>query len=150
MQIVRGLAHCAVLWCAGPACAQHLGLGGAQAHAQPRETSYRAGSGKWAQQAALSTPGSALQQPCQSETASVPRQGLVTVGAVDCDEEGNKPLCGRYGVQGFPTIKVFGPDKQMNPYTKKVGKTRADYNGARRCSASRACMMQQEPGRVRM
>ena len=58
----------------------------------------------------------------------------MTVGAVDCDEEGNKPLCGRYGVQGFPTIKVFGPDKQMNPYTKKVGKTPSDYNGARRCS----------------
>ena len=74
----------------------------------------------------------------------------MTVGAVDCDEEGNKPLCGRYGVQGFPTIKIFGPDKQINPYTKKVGKTPADYNGVRRCSASWACMMQQEPGRVRM
>jgi hypothetical protein len=33
-------------------------------------------------------------------------QGVVTVGAVDCDTEANKPLCAKYQVQGFPTIKV--------------------------------------------
>ena len=36
--------------------------------------------------------------------------GVVGVGAVNCDEE--KQLCGQYGVQGFPTIKVFGDDKR--------------------------------------
>ncbi|KAK9845433.1 hypothetical protein WJX81_006361 [Elliptochloris bilobata] len=61
--------------------------------------------------------------------------GLVTVGAVDCDEEVNRPLCSRYGVKGFPTIKVFGPEKQMNPYTKKVGKTPTDYSGPRTAKA---------------
>ncbi len=33
-------------------------------------------------------------------------QGVVTVGAVDCDSEANKALCAKYQVQGFPTIKV--------------------------------------------
>ena len=33
-------------------------------------------------------------------------QGMVTVAAIDCDEEANKKLCSKYGVKGFPTIKV--------------------------------------------
>ena len=33
-------------------------------------------------------------------------QGMVTVAAVDCDDEKNKKMCGKYGVKGFPTIKV--------------------------------------------
>ena len=33
------------------------------------------------------------------------------LGAVDCTE-GDKELCGKYGVKGFPTIKVFGLDKK--------------------------------------
>lgn len=48
-------------------------------------------------------------------------KGAVNVGAVDCDQESNKPLCGQYGVQGFPTLKVFGANKN-----KPV-----DYQGAR-------------------
>lgn len=32
---------------------------------------------------------------------------LIPLYAVDCDEEKNKPLCGRQGVKGFPTIKVY-------------------------------------------
>ena len=35
-------------------------------------------------------------------------QGIANVAAVDCDEASNKPLCGQYGVQGFPTLKVSG------------------------------------------
>jgi protein disulfide-isomerase A6 len=57
-------------------------------------------------------------------------QGLVTVGAVDCDEEANKPLCARYGVKGFPALKLFGPQRRVNPYTRKAGKPPADYSGA--------------------
>lgn len=34
-------------------------------------------------------------------------QGMVTVAAMDCDEEMNKKLCSKYGVKGFPTIKVI-------------------------------------------
>ena len=36
--------------------------------------------------------------------------GIVNIGAVNCDEQ--KQLCGQFGVQGFPTIKVFGGNKQ--------------------------------------
>ena len=33
-------------------------------------------------------------------------KGTVGFGAIDCDQEANKPLCGQFGIQGFPTIKV--------------------------------------------
>ena len=42
---------------------------------------------------------------CAQELTSM-MQGMVTVAAVDCDEDSNKKLCGKYGVKGFPTIKV--------------------------------------------
>nr|CCA14124.1 disulfideisomerase putative [Albugo laibachii Nc14] len=35
--------------------------------------------------------------------------GVVNVAAVDCDQ--HKDLAAKYGVQGFPTIKIFGQDK---------------------------------------
>ena len=38
------------------------------------------------------------------------KQGVVKVGAVNADE--HRSLGGQYSVQGFPTIKVFGADKQ--------------------------------------
>lgn len=36
-------------------------------------------------------------------------QGIATVAVVDCDDKGNQQLCGEYGVQGFPTLKVQPP-----------------------------------------
>lgn len=48
----------------------------------------------------------------------------MTVGAVDCDVESNKPLCGQFGVQGFPTLKVFPGDKP-----KSGSKSANDYQG---------------------
>jgi protein disulfide-isomerase A6 len=36
-------------------------------------------------------------------------QGIVRLGAVDADA--HKSLGAKYGVQGFPTIKVFGTNK---------------------------------------
>lgn len=36
--------------------------------------------------------------------------GKVKLGAVNCDEE--KSLCGKYGIQGFPSIKFFGSNKE--------------------------------------
>ncbi|TMW68720.1 hypothetical protein Poli38472_006188 [Pythium oligandrum] len=36
-------------------------------------------------------------------------EGVVNVAAVDCDK--HKDLAAQYGVQGFPTIKIFGEDK---------------------------------------
>ena len=37
--------------------------------------------------------------------------GLVQVVTVNCDLELNKPLCTEYGIEGFPTLKVFKPQK---------------------------------------
>ncbi len=42
------------------------------------------------------------------------------VGAIDCDVA--KELAQKYGVKGFPTIKLFGEDKTAPPQ---------DYSGAR-------------------
>lgn len=54
---------------------------------------------------------------CQSlkpiyEKAAQSLKGLAKVAAIDCDEEKNKRLCGEYGIQGFPTLKVFKPGKK--------------------------------------
>lgn len=55
------------------------------------------------------------------------------VAAIDCDEEANKRTCGEYGVQGFPTIKIFKP-------SKKKGKPIVEgekfwFKGCSRCGA---------------
>jgi len=52
---------------------------------------------------------------CQSlvpeyKKAAKALKGVVKVGAVNADE--HRSLGGQYGVQGFPTIKVFGRDKK--------------------------------------
>jgi len=57
--------------------------------------------------------------------------GLVKVGAVDCDAEDNKALCGKVGVRGYPTLKIYPVEKSFNPYTKKRAKLPTDYNGPR-------------------
>ncbi|OQS01926.1 disulfide-isomerase [Thraustotheca clavata] len=49
--------------------------------------------------------------------------GIVNVAAVDCDQ--HKDLAGKYGVQGFPTIKIFG-DNKNSPQ---------DYQGERSAKA---------------
>ena len=43
---------------------------------------------------------------CETHACHVCLQGIANVAAVDCDEASNKPLCGQYGVKGFPTLKV--------------------------------------------
>jgi len=50
-------------------------------------------------------------------------KGIVNVAAVDADQ--HKQLGGQFGVQGFPTIKVFGANK----------KKPEDYQGARSAAA---------------
>lgn len=49
-------------------------------------------------------------------------KGLVSVAAVDCDVEMNKPLCAMYEIKGFPTIKVFSPELKPNKKTGKLTK----------------------------
>ncbi|CAN1124274.1 Protein disulfide-isomerase like 2-2 [Linum perenne] len=58
-------------------------------------------------------------------------KGKVKLGHVDCDEE--KSLMSRFKVEGFPTILVFGTDKE-NPLT---------YEGARTASAIESFAMVQ-------
>lgn len=56
---------------------------------------------------------------------------LVTVGAVDCDVEANKPLCGKYGIKGFPTVMVFRPAKFSAGNQKQGVHVNEPYNGQR-------------------
>ena len=46
-------------------------------------------------------------------------KGVVKLGAVNADE--HRSLGGQYGIQGFPTIKIFGKNKNKPE----------DYQGAR-------------------
>ncbi|KAH8681817.1 hypothetical protein BX600DRAFT_429729 [Xylariales sp. PMI_506] len=63
------------------------------------------------------------------EKAAKNLDGLAHVAAVNCDEDENKPLCGEFGVQGFPTIKIVRPGK-------RAGKPAVeDYNGPRTAKA---------------
>ncbi|GAA93667.1 uncharacterized protein L969DRAFT_105383 [Mixia osmundae IAM 14324] len=60
------------------------------------------------------------------EKAADNLHGLVNFLAVDCDEASNKPLCGEYGIQGFPTLKAFSGKGKTTP---------RDYQGARTAKA---------------
>jgi thioredoxin-like negative regulator of GroEL len=53
------------------------------------------------------------------EKAAVHLKGIVNVAAVDATQ--SQQLAAKYGVQGYPTIKVFGADKRSP----------TDYSGAR-------------------
>ncbi|KAG0038250.1 protein disulfide isomerase (PDI) protein [Podila clonocystis] len=53
--------------------------------------------------------------------------GIVKLGAIDCDDDKNKPICGQYGIQGFPTIKVF-PSSRTGKSSVKYPQ---DYPGER-------------------
>jgi protein disulfide-isomerase-like protein len=68
---------------------------------------------------------------CRSSAPAVSKaasklDGVAKVGVVDCDEE--KALCSKYGVQGFPTIKVFKGEG-------KKARRPSDYSGQRTATA---------------
>eukprot|EP00287_Rhodomonas_sp_CCMP768_P014512 CAMPEP_0196760428 /NCGR_PEP_ID=MMETSP1091-20130531/105208_1 /TAXON_ID=302021 /ORGANISM="Rhodomonas sp., Strain CCMP768" /LENGTH=719 /DNA_ID=CAMNT_0042109313 /DNA_START=21 /DNA_END=2181 /DNA_ORIENTATION=+ len=63
------------------------------------------------------------------EKAAKNLNGLVKVGAVDCDA--HQGLCSAAGVQSFPTLKLYPVEKFFNPYTKKSAKLPVDYKGGR-------------------
>ncbi len=52
--------------------------------------------------------------------AATALKGIVKIGAVDADA--HKSLGGQYGVQGFPTIKIFGTNKR-SPTNYQGGRT---------------------------
>ena len=49
--------------------------------------------------------------------AAAKLDGKVKFGAVNCDDEKNKGVCSKFGVQGFPTLKYFGPEKEPETYS---------------------------------
>nr|BAN42054.1 thioredoxin domain-containing protein C13F5.05, putative [Entamoeba invadens] len=53
--------------------------------------------------------------------------GKAIFAAVDCEVE--KEICGQFGVQGFPTVKLFSAQKTHSKRTPK------DYNGPREAKA---------------
>ncbi|KAL2143136.1 hypothetical protein VTI28DRAFT_283 [Corynascus sepedonium] len=63
------------------------------------------------------------------EKAAKNLEGLANVAAVNCDDDANKPLCGKMGVQGFPTLKIVRPKKGGGKPTVQ------DYQGQRTASA---------------
>jgi len=65
-------------------------------------------------------------KPAWIEAARTLKGGPLKVGAVNCDDEKNKPICGQAGVQGFPTIKYYDVGNKQSP---------EDYNGARDSAA---------------
>lgn len=62
--------------------------------------------------------------------------GVVKLASIDCDDDKNKPLCGRYGIQGFPTLKLFPPTKKRLP---------KDYQGPRSAKDIAAYMVDALP-----
>jgi len=52
--------------------------------------------------------------------------GVIKITYVDCDDAASEPLCRQYGVQGFPTIKLFPATKKRLP---------RDYLGERKARA---------------
>ncbi|KAI8081652.1 uncharacterized protein BX664DRAFT_340929 [Halteromyces radiatus] len=74
-------------------------------------------------------------------------KGLVDVAAIDCDQDANKPICGQYGIQGFPTIKIFRPS-----VNKKGVRTKSpsDYQGPREAKPIVDHLLSLQPSQVRL
>jgi protein disulfide-isomerase A6 len=72
-------------------------------------------------------------------------KGIVNIAAVDCDDGANKPLCGKYDIKGFPTIKIMlpEPDKQ-GKRTVRV----EEYRGERTVAAISDFATRLMPSRV--
>ncbi|SNX87429.1 related to MPD1 - Disulfide isomerase related protein [Melanopsichium pennsylvanicum] len=62
--------------------------------------------------------------------------GVVKLASIDCDNDKNKPLCSKYGIQGFPTLKLFPATKKRLP---------RDYQGPRSAKDIAAFMVDALP-----
>ncbi|KAF9345884.1 protein disulfide isomerase (PDI) protein [Mortierella sp. AD094] len=67
----------------------------------------------------------------QYKAAADNLHGIVKMGAIDCDNDKNKPICAQYKIEGFPTIKVF----PANRSGKRGVKYPKDYQGERSAKA---------------
>ncbi|PHZ07997.1 thioredoxin-domain-containing protein [Rhizopus microsporus ATCC 52813] len=75
-------------------------------------------------------------------------KGLVSVNAVDCDVEANKPLCATYDIKGFPTIKIFPPELRKHKKTGKLSKVPTDYQGPRDAKSIVDYLLSNQPSNV--
>ncbi len=67
--------------------------------------------------------------------------GLAKMAAVNCDEDANKALCSKFGIQGFPTLKVL-------PWNAKSAAQAVDYQGARSAGSIAKYLLEQIPNQV--
>lgn len=79
------------------------------------------------------------------EKVAAAMEGLVNVSAINCDEDANKSICGKYGIQGFPTLKIMRPVKKNGKRTFKA----IDYNGQRTVKAIVDQLRSDMPSEVR-
>ncbi|CAN6629468.1 hypothetical protein TRVA0_012S01090 [Trichomonascus vanleenenianus] len=71
---------------------------------------------------------------------------LVNFYGVNCDEERNKPLCGKYGIQSLPSIKIVKPVVPSPDGKKKSKQSRIeDYGGNREAKALAKSALDQIP-----
>ena len=68
------------------------------------------------------------------------------VGAVDCDQ--HKSIASKFGIRGYPTLKIFPVEKSYNPYQKKFSKIPIDYDGPRTSKAMVENVLAQMPNFV--
>ncbi|ORX50935.1 thioredoxin-domain-containing protein [Hesseltinella vesiculosa] len=74
-------------------------------------------------------------------------KNLVTMAAINCDEDQNRPLCGEYGIQGFPTLKLFRP--RFTKEGKRVKKP-SEYQGPRDAKNIVDYMLSMQPTNIRL
>lgn len=66
--------------------------------------------------------------PEYETAATTLKEKDIKLAKVDCTEE--QDLCQEYGVEGYPTLKVFRGPEQISPYT---GQRKADAYVSRVC-----------------
>ncbi|KAI3627741.1 protein disulfide-isomerase [Malassezia furfur] len=62
----------------------------------------------------------------QYQRVAAELDGVVKIAYVDCDDRASEPLCAKYNVRGFPSLKLFPSTKKRLP---------RDYNGERSANA---------------
>lgn len=65
------------------------------------------------------------------EKAAKAVDGVTKFANLDCDDEKNKSICGKYEIKGFPTLKMFPPTKKRLPKDyrgERNGKSMADWS----------------------
>lgn len=77
------------------------------------------------------------------EKAAESLKGLAKVAAVNCDKESNKSFCTRFGVEGYPTLKIIKPGK--TPGKPKI----ENYNGPRTAKEIVKTVVQNIPNLVK-